>query len=154
MATTPATGVRAWAHSRRLWILMGAGIAAIVLVFAIHAALGDAKSPEQQIGEQVYADRCLSKVSTNERVMRRWPQASKAEIIVCQSSEKDEFADYVMDYAQFESAAALSARLKTAPPDGSYCTIGTSVVTLDDLPDAFAAMCANRGGTLHKGSAG
>ena len=59
-----------------------------------------------------------------------------------------------MDYAQFESATALSAMLKTAPPDGSYCTIGSAVVTLDDLLDTFGAMCANRGGTLHEGAAG
>jgi hypothetical protein len=59
-----------------------------------------------------------------------------------------------MDYAQFESATALSATLKTVPPDGSYCTIGSAVVTLDDLLDTFGAMCANRGGTLHEGAAG
>src|SRR5689334_557500 len=137
MATT---GVRASADGRRRWILVAAGVAVIVLVFAIHSALSDPESPEQQIGEQVYADHCPSKVSTDERVARRWPQASTAEIIVCQTSENDEFANYVMDYAQFESATALAATLKTAPPDGSYCTIGTAVVNLDDLPDAFAAM--------------
>ena len=58
-----------------------------------------------------------------------------------------------MDYAQFESATALSAILTTDPPNGSYCTIGTAVVTLDDLRDTFEAMCANRGGTLHEGVA-
>jgi hypothetical protein len=123
----------------------------LVLVVVLHSARSDPKSVEQQIGEQLYRGRCLTKVSTNERVVRRWPRASKAEIIVCQSSENDEFANYVMDYAQFDSVAALSAMLKTAPPDASYCTIGSAVVTLDELPDAFAAMCANRGGMLHKG---
>jgi hypothetical protein len=61
-------------------------------------------------GEQrVYGEDCLTKVSTSERVLRRWPQASKAEVIVCQTSESDEFANAVMDYAQFKSATALSA---------------------------------------------
>jgi hypothetical protein len=143
------------AHDRRRWILIAAAaVAVLVLVLVFHSVGSDPKGVERQIGEQVYADRCLTKVSTNERVVRRWPQASKAEIIVCQSSENDEFANYVMDYAQFASAAALSAKLKTAPPETSYCTIGRAVVTLDDLADAFAAMCADRGGTLHTRAVG
>jgi uncharacterized protein YpuA (DUF1002 family) len=154
MATTPSAGARALDHDRRLWILGATAVAVLVLVFVVHSALSDPKSAEQQIGEQVYGHNCLTKVSTNERVERRWPQASKAEIIVCQTSENDEFANDVMDYAQFESATALSATLKTAPPDRSYCTIANAVVTLDDLPDTFAAMCANRDGTLHEGPAG
>lgn len=48
------------------------------------------------------------------------------------------------------SATALSAALKSAPPEGAYCTIETAVVTRDDLPDEFAAMCSKRGGTLHQ----
>ena len=56
-----------------------------------------------------------------------------------------------MDYAQYESSAALAAMLKTFPPNGTYCTIGSAVVTpfLSDLRDDFRVMCANRGGTLH-----
>jgi len=126
----------------------------LVLVFVLHAALSGQESTEQQIGEQVYGEDCLTKVSTSERVVRRWPRASKAEVIVCQTSESDEFANDVMDYAQFDSATALSAMLRTAPPDGSYCTIGSAVVTVDDLLDTFGAMCANRGGTLREGAAG
>jgi hypothetical protein len=154
MAATPAAGARASGHDRRLWILIAAAVAALVLVFVLHSTPSDPKSVEQQIGEQVYRDDCLTKVSTNERVVHRWPHASKAEIIVCETSENDPFANYVMDYAQFESTTALSARLKTAPPNSSYCTIASTVVTLDDLPHAFAAMCANRGGTLHEAAAG
>ena len=152
MAT--AAGVRASGHDRRVWIPTAAAVAVLVFVFVLHSALSGQQSTEQQIGEQVYRENCLTKVSTNERVLRRWPRASKAEIIVCQTSENDEFANYVMDFAQFESAAELSAVLKTAPPDGSYCTIGNAVVTLDDLQDTFGAMCANRDGTLHEGVAG
>jgi hypothetical protein len=126
----------------------------LVLVFVLHSALTDPKSVEQQIGDQVYSGDCLTKVATNEQVVRRWPQASKAEIIVCQTSENDEFANDVMDYAQFESATALSAMLDSAPPDGSYCTIGSVVVTLEDRADTFSAMCANRGGSLHEGATG
>ena len=152
MATT---STHASGQHRRLWFLIAAAAVAVpALVLVLHSVRSDPKSVEQRIGEQVYADSCLTRVSTNQRVVRRWPQASKAEIIVCQTSENDEFANYVMDYAQFESAAALSARLRTAPPDRSYCTIGSAVVTLDDLPDAFAAMCADRGGTLHTRAAG
>src|SRR4051794_26438626 len=124
-------------HARRLWILMAAAVAVLVLVFVVHAARNDPKNVEQQIGEQGYGDSCLTKVSTNERVARRWPGASKADIIVCQTSENDGFANSVMDYAQFESATALSAKLKTGPPEGSYCTIGSAVVTLDDPLDTF-----------------
>ena len=137
-----------------MWIVTAAAAVVLALGFVLHSALTGPKSTEQQIGEQVYSDHCLTKVSTNERVVRRWPQASEAEIIVCQTSGNDEFANSVMDYAQFASASALSARLETAPPGSSYCTIGSAVVTLDDLPDAFAAMCASRGGTLHEGAAG
>jgi hypothetical protein len=127
----------------------------LVLVFVLHSALSGQESAEQQIGEQVYAgDGCLTKVSSNQRVARRWPQASKAEVIVCQTSESDAFANDVMDYAQFESVTALSAMLKTDRPDGAYCTIGSAVVTRDDLPDPFGAMCAHRGGALHEGAAG
>ena len=156
MATAPEARTRAAGHDRRLWILIAAATAALVLVFVLHSALGAQKSAEQQIGEQVYAGSgCLTKVSTDERVVRRWPQAAKAEIIVCQTSESDEFANDVMDYAQFEDTAALAARLKTAQPDGEYCTIASVVVALydHDRRDSFGAMCANRGGTLHQGAA-
>jgi hypothetical protein len=124
-------------------------VAVFVVVFGLHAALSAHQSVEQQIGEQVYSDSCQTKVSPNEGVARRWPGASRAEVIVCQTSEDDEFANYVMDYAQFGSAAALSTTLESTPPHGAYCTFGTTVVTLDDLRAAFAAMCSNRGGTLH-----
>ena len=126
----------------------------LVLVFVVDSALNGRKSVEQQIGEQVDVGAgCLTKVSSDQRVARRWPAASKAEIIVCQTSESDEFANYVMDYAQFESATALTATLNTTPPHGNYCTIGNAVVTLDDSMESFAAMCAERGGTLHEGAA-
>src|SRR4051794_5159796 len=148
MATTPAAGARASRRHQRETIVIAAAAAVLVLVFVLHSALSGHKSVEQQLGEQVYGDDCLTKVSANERVARRWPEASKAEVIVCQTSENDEFANYAMDYARFESVTALSAGLKTAPPHGRYCTIASPVVTLDDLPEAFAAMCAHRGGTL------
>ena len=151
MATRPA-GARTSGHDRRLWILSATAVAVLVLVFVLHSGLSGHKSTEQQIGDA--GTGCLTKVSTNGRVVRRWPRVSKAEIIVCQTSGSDEFANYVMDYAQFDSATALSAMLKTAPPSASYCTIGSVVVTRDDLPDTFAAMCTNRGGTLHEGRAG
>jgi hypothetical protein len=153
MATTPAAGARASGHDRIPWIVAAAAVALLVLVVVVHSARSG-PSAEQQIGEQVYAGDCLTKVSSNQRVARRWPQASKAEVIVCQTSENDDFVNEVMDYARFDSPTARSATIKTAPPDGTYCTIGSAVVTLDDLPDTFAAMCANRGGTLHKGAAG
>jgi hypothetical protein len=154
MATTPAGGARASGHDRLPWILSAAAVGVLVVGFALHSALSGQASVEQQIGEQVYSKSCLTKVSPDQRVARRWPQASKAEIIVCQTSENDEFANSVMDYAQFASATALSAALGTTPPDGSYCRIGSAVVTLDDVLDTFEAMCANRGGTLHEGAAG
>src|SRR4051812_20352197 len=130
MAATPAAGARGSGDDRRLPILVAAAIAVLVLVVVLHSALRSDESAEQQIGEQVYGrDGCLTTVSSNRRLARRWPRASNAEVIVCQTSETDAFANHVMDYAQFESAAALSAMLKAAPPDGSYCTIGTAVVT-------------------------
>jgi predicted NBD/HSP70 family sugar kinase len=89
------------------------------------------RTSPRNIGDQVYED-CVTKVSSNQRVARRWPRAHKAEVIVCQTSENDAFVNDVMDYAQFESAAALSTALKTARPDGSYCTIGRAIVILDD----------------------
>src|SRR3954470_6382491 len=154
MATTPAAGARASGHDRLPRILIATAVAVLVLVFVLRSALSGQQSAEQQIGEQVFSKYCLTKVSPDARVARRWPQAAKAEIIVCQTSENDQFANYVMDYAQFASATALSAVLKTAPPHDRYCTIGSAVATLDDLREAFAAMCANRGGTLHEGAAG
>jgi len=154
MSMTPAAGARASGRDRLTWILIAAAVAVVVLAFLLHSALSGQKSVEQQIGEQVWGeDGCLTKVSTNERVVRRWPQAAKAEIIVCQTSENDQFANYVMDYAQFASATALSAMLKTAPPHDRYCTIASAVVSFDDLADGFRAMCAKRGGTLHEGAA-
>src|SRR3954468_25054289 len=114
MATTPAAGARASGHDRLPRILIATAVAVLVLVFVLRSALSGQQSAEQQIGEQVFSKYCLTKVSPDARVARRWPQASKAEIIVCQTSENDEFANYVMDYAQFDSATALSAMLKTA----------------------------------------
>jgi hypothetical protein len=155
MATTPPAAGRGARHDRRLWALSATAVAVLVLVFVLHSGLGGQPSAEQQIGEQVYAgDGCLTKVSSNQRVARRWPRATKAEVIVCQTSENDAFANHVMDYARFESASALSATLKTAPPDGSYCTLSSAVVTVDEPLDTFAAMCANRDGTLHEAAAG
>src|ERR1700748_1777810 len=123
MATGPPVGARVPGRDRRRWMVIAAGVVAVVLGIGLRSALSGRESVEQQIGEQVYAGTgCLTKVSSNGRVAHRWPLASKAEIIVCQTSESDAFANYVMDYAQFESAAALSARLKTDPPDGTYCT--------------------------------
>src|SRR4051794_12616761 len=156
MATSPAAGARASKHDRGLWIVTAAAAVVLVLGFVLHAALSGQKSIEQQIGEEVFAgsgNRCFVTVSTNEQVARHWPQAFKAEIIVCETSENDPHPNFIMDYARFSSAAELSATLKTAPPTGDYCTIGSAVVTRDDLRDAFAAMCSNRGGTLHKGAA-
>jgi len=153
MSTTSAAGARHLDHDPRAWIAIAAAVAVVVLALVIGSALRSPQSVEQQIGNEVYAGTgCVIKVMTNEGVVRRWPQASKAEIIVCQTSENDQFANYVMDYAQFKSAAALSAGLKTAPPDGSYCTIGAAVVSLDehDRLDTFGPMCAQRGGTLHE----
>jgi hypothetical protein len=132
-------------------------IAMFVLV-ALDSALSGPESAEQEIGEQVWGTGCMTVVSTNERVVRRWPQASKAELITCETSDDENdsegFVNHAMDYAQYESPAPLSAMLKTSPPDGTYCTIGSAVVALDDLQDAFRAMCAQRGGTLHDGAAG
>jgi hypothetical protein len=130
--------------------------AAVVLLlgFVLHAALSGQNSIEQQIGEQVFAgsgDRCFTTVSANEEVARHWPQALKAEIIVCETSENDSYPNYILDYARFSSAAELSATLKAAPPTADYCTIGSAVVTRDDLRNAFAVMCSNRGGSLHGG---
>src|SRR3954452_5423542 len=117
-----AAGARGSVDDRRAWIAIAAASAVVVLAIAIRSALISPQSVEQQIGEQRYAGTgCLTKVLTNDGVVSRWPQASKAEIIVCQTSESDRFANEVMDYAQFNSTTALSAKLKTAPPDGSYC---------------------------------
>jgi hypothetical protein len=155
MPTSSPAGARASIQDRRLWALIAAAVAVFALVLVLHSALSGQESAEQQIGEQVYAGTgCVTNVSSNQQVARRWPQASKAEVIVCQTSENDEFANYVMDYAQFKSATALSAMLKSAPPDGSYCTIASAVVTLDESLDTFRTMCANRGGTFHKRAAG
>lgn len=139
--------------------MTAAALAVLVSGFVLHAVLVGPRTAEQQIGDEVYADAsCLTTVSSNQFVARRWPQASKAETIVCETSENDDYPNEIMDYAQFESAALLSATLKTAPPDGSYCTIGSAIVRpfdpLDDFHDRFAAMCAHRGGTLHDGAAG
>src|SRR5438045_979187 len=113
MSTTSAAGAR---HDPRAWIAVAAAVAVVVLAVVIGSALRSPQSVEQQIGNQVYAGTgCVIKVMTNEGVVRRWPQASKAEIIVCQTSENDQFANAVMDYAQFKSATALSATLETAP---------------------------------------
>src|SRR4051812_47784910 len=155
MSTTSAAGARHRDHDPRAWIAIAAAVAVVVLALAlvIGSALRSPQSVEHQIGNQVYAGTgCVIKVMTNEGVVRRWPQASKAEMIVCQTSENDQFANDVMDYAQFKSATALSARLKTAPPDGSYCRIGDVVVSLDehDRVDSFGPMCAQRGGALHE----
>jgi hypothetical protein len=155
MATSTAAGTRASGRNPRLWILIAAVVAVLVLAVVLHSALSGGTSAEQRIGEQVYAaNDCLTTVSANPRVARRWPQASKAEVIVCQTSESDAFANDVMDYAQFESASALAAALKTARPRGSYCTIGSAVVTLGEDLNSFAAMCAKRGGVLHRTAAG
>ena len=155
MAASRSVGARWACRDRRVWISIAAAVVVLVVVLTLHSARSRPASPEQQIGDQVYAGRdCLTKVSTNEQVVRRWPHASKAEIIVCQSSESDDFANYVMEYAQFKSANALSAILKSAPPDRRYCTIAGTVVTFDDLPNAFGAMCADRAGTLHQGAVG
>src|SRR4051812_26181434 len=155
MATNSTAGARASRHDRRLWVLIAAAVAVLVLAFVLHSARSGQKSAEQQIGEQVYAGTgCLTTVSSNRQVARRWPQAAKAEIIVCQTSESDQFANYVMDYAQWKSPSARSTVLKAAPPDGSYCTIGSAVVTLDDSLDTFRTMCAHRGGAFHARAAG
>src|SRR3954468_5125575 len=143
MSTTSAAGARDLGRGPRTWSAIAAAVAVVALALVIGSALSSPQSVEQQIGNQVYAGTgCLIKVMTNEGVVRRWPQASKAEIIVCQTSENDQFANYVMDYAQFKSAAALSAMLKTAPPHDRYCTIASAVVSFDDLADGFRAMCA------------
>src|SRR3954468_19406451 len=152
MSTTSAAGARHLDHDPRAWIAIAAAGAVVGLALVIGSALRSPQSVEQQIGNQVYAGtECVIKVMTNEGVVRRWPQASKAEIIVCQTSENDQFANYVMDYAQFKSAAALSAALKRSRLDGSYCTLGPVVVTLDDHEHLsnFGPMCTERGGTLH-----
>jgi hypothetical protein len=81
MATTPAAGARASGHDRRLWILSASAVAVLVLGFVLHSALSGQESTEQQIGEQVYGEDCLTKVSTNERVVGRLPQAANAEVI-------------------------------------------------------------------------
>jgi hypothetical protein len=72
--------------------------------------------------------------------------------IVCLSSENDPFVNHLMDYAQYESAAALFAVLERSPPDEPYCTIGNTVVTAFDVPGGFRAMCADRGGSFHQGA--
>src|SRR3954452_7258987 len=157
MSTTSAARALGLGRDPRAWIAIAAAVAVVVLALVIGSALSSPQNVEQQIGNQVYARTgCLIKVMTNEGVVRRWPQASKAEIIVSQTSENDQFASYVLDYAQFESATALSATLKTARPDGRYCTIGTMVVSLDehDHLDTFGPMCAQRGGTLHDDAGG
>jgi hypothetical protein len=145
VATIPTTRANTPGHGRRLRILGAAAVAVIVVLSSVRSRQ---ESVEQQIGEAVYGQDCLTKVSAGERVARRWPQASKAELIVCQTSESDEFANDVMDYAQFASATERSAALKSAPPDGSSCTIANAVVTHDEPLGAFQTMCANRGGTL------
>src|SRR3954466_6967107 len=155
MSTTSAAGARHLDHDPRAWIAIATAVAVVVLALVIGSALRSPQSVEQQIGNQGYAGTgCVIKVMTNEGVVRRWPQASKAEIIVCQTSENDQFANYVMDYAQWKSPSARSTVLKAAPPDGSYCTIGSAVVTLDDSLDTFRTMCANRGGAFHARAAG
>jgi hypothetical protein len=132
-------------------------VVVLVLGFVLHSVLTGPESDEKQIGDQVY-ENCVTTVSSIKPIARSWPQASKSEVIVCQASENDQTPNDVIDYAQFESTTARSAALKTIPPDGTYCTLGSAVVTegvtLDDLREAFAAMCANRGGTLNEAAAG
>src|SRR3954468_8904901 len=126
-------------RARRLWMLTAAAVVAVLaVVVVVH---GGRASDEQQIGKQVYGEDCLTKVSANGRVARRWPQAAKAEVIVCETSESDAFANDVLDSARFDSAAALAASLRTAPPDGRYCTLASAVVTAGDDLDRFTAMC-------------
>jgi hypothetical protein len=79
---------------------------------------------------------------------------SKAEVIVCQTSESDKFAKRRHGLRAFQARDPLSAMLEIAPPDGSYCTIGSAVVTVEDLLDTLGAMCTNRGDTLDEGAAG
>ena len=55
-----------------------------------------------------------------------------------------------MDYARFASATALSRSLKTVAPQSTYCTLANAVVVFDELPDRFAAVCAQHGGLLHR----
>lgn len=130
------------------WFLIPAAV--IALVFALYAVLRGEEPIEQQIGKQAYDESCSVTVSTNERVVRRWPGAAEAELISCDTSENDPFPNHLMDYARYASEAALAERLKTAPPDDRYCTLGsTVVVTFQGVPDGFTAMCAKRGGTLH-----
>src|SRR4051794_37108411 len=112
MSANPAAGARALDHDPRTWLALAAAVSVVVLIFAIRSALSSPESVERQIGDQVYAGTgCLTKVSSNERVVSRWPQASKADIIVCQTSQSDQFANDVMDYARFDSRTALSAAL-------------------------------------------
>ena len=69
MATT---STHASGQHRRLWFLIAAAaVAVLALVLVLHSVRSDPKSVEQRIGEQVYADSCLTRVSTNERVVRR-----------------------------------------------------------------------------------
>ena len=83
MATTPAVG-RVPGHDRRVWFVTAAAVAVLVVGFVLHSVLRDPGTIEQQIGHQVYdasGNYCFTTVTANEQVARRWPQASKAEII-------------------------------------------------------------------------
>jgi hypothetical protein len=124
----------------------------VALVFALRAMIRGEQPIEQQIGKQLYADKsCYIRVSTNDVVARRWPAAAEAKLISCDTSENAPFPHHLMDYAQYPSTAALSEWLEAASPDGPYCTLQSAVVVLvlNDLTTEFAAMCAERGGSLH-----
>lgn len=154
MTSTSAAGHRVSNHARRAWVWYVAAAAGFVVFLVLRSALSGPETAERQIGEQVFDESCFIRVSSNKRVARQWPQASKAETISCDTSETDPFPNSLMDYAEFASPAALSTALKAAPPEGMYsCTIGSTVVTLYDVLDSFRAMCAERGGTLRHKSA-
>src|SRR5262245_25961156 len=114
--------------SRPVWIVTAAAAVVLVVGLVLQSVLTPPKSAERQIGEQLYTDCGVTTVSSNARAARRWPEASKSEVIVCQASENDPYPNEILDYARFASAGALSAALKAAPPDHTHCTIGSAVV--------------------------
>lgn len=149
MTSTPTAGRRASDYARLTWVWYVAAAVVFVLVVLLRSALSGPESAERQIGHQVYDESCFIRVSPNKRVARKWPQASKAETISCDTSENDPYPNWLMDYAEFASPAALSAALDVAPPDGMYCTFGRAVVVLPDFLATFRPVCTRRGGRFH-----
>src|SRR4051794_23563585 len=125
-------------RARRLWMLTAAAVVAVLaVVLVVH---GGRPSDEQQVGEQVYGEDCMTKVSANGRVARRWPQAPRAGVIVCDPPESAAFPTDVRASAGSAPPAGLGAILRPPPPDGRYCPPPGGVVTAGDDLDRFTAM--------------